>query len=805
MRISFFFADSSPWKCCLTFFMLALQLHGFSQGPVLKGTISEHDKPMPGVTVYLEQLNIGTLSDSLGKYSISVPSGTYWTKFSFTGYKTVRVKLTLHQPQRFDVVMEEDITQLDEMVVNAQAEDHNVASVDMGVSTLTMKTLSKMPAFIGEVDIIKSMLLLPGVTTVGEGTSGINVRGGNSDQYLILLDGMPIFNPSHLMGMFSVFNPDMAKDISLYRGGVPAQFGGRASSVLDISVRSPSTKRSFQGGIGLVANRFLFETPIIKDRLSLIIGTRFSFSDYLFKVLKSSSLRNTKANFYDITGRVEYLKGNDRIYLTAYNSTDVFKLPSDSISTGNIPPATDYRWKSNTATLGWIHKFASNLSLKSALVYSKYNSVISSHEVPNDYDFKSDITYKSIKSDLSWQKNAHQAIGGIELSQYKVNPGTLTPLSDQTDLSLPPLQSEQGTEMAVFGSDEVRLQRWLTMQAGLRYSYYFNTGPSTVYAYAPGSERDIKYITDTIQYAKHERIASYGGLEPRLAFNLRLGVRSSVKIGYSRLRQYLQRVTNTTASLPTDRWQLSNTYIKPIISDQFSVGYFRNFSQNKYEASVEVYTKNIQNISDYKGGADLLLTPLPETVILQGKGKAYGLEFQIKKNVGRLTGWLNYTYSQTMILIQSTNPDEQVNNGKWYPANYNRPHSLNLVLNYSPNKKGITYAANFTFSSGRPTTYAYNRYYMGFLQVSNFIDRNQDVIPNYHRLDLSMTIDPMRAANKRFHGSWVFSLYNVYARKNAFSVFTKTNGIQSAIISSDAYKLSIFATIIPSITYNFKF
>lgn len=783
------------------FSLVLLSASGQSTQFKLSGKVRQPDRqPFPGVTVYIQDMKLGTTTDANGNYSLRLPAGIYSIEFSFVGYVTKTERVTISSSQFLNASLVEELKQLEAVEVTSQVADHNVKSMEIGVNKMEIQAIKKLPAFMGEVDVMKSLLLLPGVTTVGEGTSNINVRGGNSDQNLILMDDAPVFNPSHLMGLFSIFNADMTKNITLYRGSVPAQFGGRASSVLDIGLRSPNTEKiNVEGGIGLIANRLLVEGPIIKDKLSFIVGGRLSYPDYLFSLVKS--LKDTEANFYDLTTRLEYTpNANNKFYFSGYLSSDRFKPAGDSLSANTVNgTSAHYEWQTRNATLGWLHSFSDKFSFKLAGILSHYNSNIGSSEPTTSYNLRSTVQFASVKSDFSYQTDRHHIQFGGEANHYTISPGTLTPGSEASSVAPVILANEQSVELAGFAADEFKINKWITLIYGLRYSYYYNLGPSDVYGYDPSKPRSIETIQDTTHYTSGQVIKTYGGLEPRASLKFDVGERTSVKLGYSRLRQYIQRITNTTSALPTDRWQTSNTYIRPMVSDQVSLGVFRNFFDNGLEASVEVYAKKITDISDYKDGANLLLNPATETAILQGDGRAAGVEFQLKKNRGKVTGWINYTYSQTEILINGADPTEKINNGKWYPANYNKPNNLNIVFNYAISKR-TSFSANFTYSTGRPVTYAANNYYVGTIPVPNYTNRNQDKIPDYHRLDVSLTVEPNPLKKTRIKGTWVFSIYNLYARANAFSVYTQT--ITPTFNST--YKLSIFGTIFPSITYNFK-
>ncbi len=793
-------------------FLLMSPFTSIAQNFPLKGTVknSVTGEPIEGVNVFIKDLNVGVTTDSAGYFIMFLPQGVHSVQFSYVGYVEKKRNIALNRPVTLNMVLEESSQLLQEVSVSGQAEDHNISSAEIGVSKMSMKTIEQMPSFMGEVDVMKSLLMLPGVSTVGEGTTGLNVRGGNIDQNLILLDDAPVFNSSHLMGLFSVFNPDMVKDVTFYRGAIPAQYGSRVSSVLDIKIRNPETERlKVQGGVGLISNRLLLEGPIGGDKLSFLIGGRASFSDYLLKLSPNKSIQDTRANFYDITGKLLYkLNDNNKLQVSFYRAHDGFKLAGDSLSAVEVnASSSEFNWETANATFRWDHAFSQNFIANFVGVYSDYNAIISNPETTNGFDLTSSVKYRKLKTDFSWfSAGGHAIMFGAAATNYVIEPGHLQPFSDESNVNELLLETEQGLEMAAFVSDEIAFNDKVTLMLGLRYSYYQSMGPRRVYAYQDGVPYSIESIQDTTFYEKGEKIASYHGPEPRFSLKYSLNRSSSIKLGYNRMRQYLQLVSNTTAALPIDRWQLSNSYSAPLIADQLSVGYFKNLQNNVYEVSSEVFYKTVQNATDYKDGADLLLNQALETAILQGSGYAYGLELQTKKNLGRLTGWLSYTYSQSRQLVSGQYEDEQINAGQYYPTNFNKPHILNISATWKESAR-VNFSANFTYSSGRPVTYPDDKYYVYGLYIPNYVSRNQNKIPDYHRLDLAMTVEPNPASTSKWKGSWTFSVYNVYARKNAYSVFFKPSNQSFAqyLNQANAYKLSIFGTIFPSITYNFSF
>lgn len=761
-------------------------------------------QPIPGANVFLRETRRGTTTDKDGFFVLSVTEGTYSVSLSHIGWTTKNQSVTVDKVTLLNVTLDDDTRYLSEVVVTSESPDRNVKKVELGVSTLTIKSIRRIPAFMGEVDVVRSLLLLPGVTTVGEGATGINVRGGSIDQNLMLLDDAPVFNSSHLLGFFSVYNPDVVRDATLHRGGIAASYGGRASSILDVKIREPEAEKWVaSGGIGLVSSRFGVEGPLINKKFFVLAAARVSFNDFLFK-LGPASLQGTKANFYDVTTKLKYLfNEHHSLSFTGYVSKDVFKLPSDSLSSVEVnASSTQFNYRSLAGTLRWNYFISERFNLATSAIWSDYQVVTSAPDPANAFRLTADVQQHQLKSDLSIHTaEAHRVQTGLSLIDYYVQPNELVPGPTSNVLPVT-LATERGYELAAYVQDEWVLNPKLAIQGGLRYSAFMNRGTAEVRTYAQGAERTANNVTSTQRYGAGAIYNPVGGLEPRLSLRYTVSESQSIKIGYNRMRQYIQLVTNTTAALPTSRWLLANPYIKPQISDQVSVGYFQNTTDNAIEVSAEVYYKTLQNAIDYKDGAQLQLNQTPETDLLQGRGRAYGLETMLRKNKGLWTGWLSYTFSRTFLTLNSPLADERVNGGTAYPANYDKPHNLNAMVVYRPSLR-FSMSFNFTYSTGRPTTQPYARVHINGIYIPVYVNRNQERIPDYHRLDFAMNFepDPQKARKSRFQSNWVFAIYNVYGHKNAYSVFYRLN----PAANSDAYKLSIFGTVFPSLTYNFKF
>ncbi len=761
----------------------------------VSGTITDvkTGEPIAGAAVYAERNGNGAVTGRNGTFSLTVPAGNNTLIVTYLGYEKATHTFTSSQDIILRLPLSKASVQLSQVeVLGGRPADDNISNVQSGVTSLSINTIRKVPAFLGEVDVVKSLKLLPGVSSVGEAASGFNVRGGSIDQNLVLLDEAPIFNSSHLFGFFSVFNPGVIADVTLYRSGIPAQYGGRISSVLDVRQREGSFERfSVNGGIGLVSGRLAVEGPIVKDKTSFLIAGRRSYSNWLLHQVRDVSVRNSSANFYDISAKLSHRFGSrNRLSLSAYRSSDRFGFAADTL----------YGWSTTTGNLTYTHLFTDHLVLRLSGIMSKYDFEMLQEEPNNASRYSNGILYKSIKADFAYTSGKHQIDFGASSHIYTFRQGELEPNSGISQVLPVRLQQEHALESAIYWNDAVKLWPKLSVQYGVRYSFYGNYGAGEVYQYQPGEPKQERTITDTLHYSTGEMIKAYHGIEPRFSLNYSLGKHSAVKLGYNRNRQYIHLISNTTTVSPTDLWKSSNTYIRPQIGDQVSLGYFRNFLQNTIETSVEGYYKHIQNLPDYKNGANLYLNPALEADLLAGKGRAYGIEASINKKAGHLTGWLSYTYARTEVAIQGAGEEETVNSGAWYPASYDKPHTLNMVSSYQPRKR-VIWSANFTYSTGRPITAPVAHYVIGGFVVPDYSQRNQYRIPAYHRLDVSMTILPNPDKKQKWQGSWNVSVYNLYGRKNPYAVFFK----QVYGSPPRAYQLAVVGVPLPSVSYDFTF
>ena len=745
-----------------------------------------------GASVFVENPLIGVSTDQLGRYSLTLPRGRHEVKIKSVGMKTTQRQVMLYNNGKLEVDLEEDITPLKEVVVTSER-DVKITSTDMGLEKLDIKVMKQMPLILGEADVMKVVLTLPGVQTVGEGTVGLNVRGGATNQNLILFNDATVYNPSHMFGFFSTFNPDVLKNVELYKSGVTADYGGRLSSVLDVTARDGNLKKfSASGGLSPVTGRLTIEGPIIKERSSFIVGVRSTYSDWLLKQVNNATLKNSNASFYDITANINHkINDNNTVTLSGYMSKDQFRLASD----------TTYHYSDRNASIKWKHQFNPNFYSTVIGAASQYTYTINSERNPvNAFNMDFKIRQFNGKADFNYLLNQKHALNaGIAMTHYFLAPGNIQPTGGNSLIVPDVLPGERALESALYVGDNYEITPKLSVYAGVRYSMYQYLGARDVYQYAEGAPRTENNITDTVRYGKGKPIATYGGLEPRVSGRYIISASSSFKVSYNRMRQYIQMLSNTTAITPTDIWKLTDTYIKPQIGDQFSIGYYKNLKGNMLELSIETYYKRMTNTTDYKNGAVLLLNHHLETDVLNARGKAYGIEFLLKKPSGKLNGWISYTYSRSFLQTKTDFASETINRGEWYRSSYDKPHAFNFIGNYKFSRR-INLSLNVIYSTGRPITLPIAKYDLDGVRRVFYSDRNQYRIPDYFRTDFSINLEGNHKIRKLAHSSWSFSVYNLTGRNNAYSVFFVAH---EGLIRG--YKLSVFAQPIPTITYNFKF
>lgn len=789
-------------KISLLLILIFTTFASFSQEKfTLSGTIkdSKNNESLIGVNVYISALKIGTTTNEYGFYSLTVPSGEHEIEISYLGYQTIHKTIILDQNTKNNFSISESGQELQEVIIKDNKGKINIKSPEMSVNKLSISTIKKMPVVLGEVDVIKSILLLPGVTNAGEGASGFNVRGGGADQNLILLDEATIFNSSHVFGFFSVFNPDAIKDLKLYKGGIPARFGGRASSVLDIYQKDGSSKNfHMNGGIGLISSRLLLEGPIVKDKGSFLIGGRASYAHLFLKL--SEENKDNSAYFYDLNAKFSYkLNDNNSLYLSGYFGRDVFSLNKNFTNT----------YGNSTLNLRWNHLYSNKLFSNLSLIYSDYYYGLDLDFVGFKWD--SGIKNYNIKYDfkhyISDKFKLNYGLSGI---YYDFNPGTIKPSNTTSGINPDQLDRKYAFEPSIYLDAESQLSKKITMAYGLRYSLFYRLGASTINYY--DNNNPVLFNTDMQIYEKatpsstkyfgsNKVIQDYNNLEPRFSVSYQLNDDQAIKASYNRMAQYLQLISNTSSPTPLDVWMPSDNYIKPQLADQVALGYFRNINNSVYSLEVETYYKKIKNRLDYIDGADLIANDAIEQVILNGQMRAYGVEIMLKKNEGKFNGWISYTLSKSEQQTPGRTPEETgINNGKWYSSAYDKTHNLAVTSAYNLNDKW-SFGANFILQSGQPVTYPIGQYeYLG-ITVPSYGLRNKDRLPAYHHLDISATLTPRKNKDRNWKAEWVFSIYNLYNRQNAASINFRQN-LDTGV--NEAVRLSIFG-MVPAVSYNFKF
>ncbi len=753
---------------------------------------SKTGEAIVGAAVYIDSPPIGVVTDQFGFFSFNLPRGRHVLKITSVGMKETKRQVMLYSDGKLNIELLEFVPSLKAVIVSSEKLS-NIKGLQMGVERLNIQTIKQIPVVFGEADVLRSVLTLPGVTSVGEGSSGFNVRGGSADQNLVLFNNATIYNPSHLFGFFSAFNPDLVKDVELYKSNIPEKYGGRLASVLDITGRDGNKKKfSGSGGIGPLTAKLVLEGPIDSGKTSFLIGGRTTYSDWLLKEVPDVEYKNSSASFYDLNLNLSHeFNAKNSLYIMGYMSNDQFRLNSDTL----------YKYSNKNANLTWKHIF--NNSFYGTLTggYDRYQYAVSSNENPvNAYKLSFDINQFNLRADFKYTLSASHALDfGLNSILYKLHPGSYVPFGPQSLVAPDTLQAEQALESAAYLGDKFTVTSNLTVDAGIRYSLFNYLGPHNVYTYTPGLPREESSLIDTLSYSKGKVIKTYQGPEYRLSARYSLSENASIKISYNTLRQYIHVISNTTSISPTDIWKLSDPNIQPQTGDQVSLGFYHNFKSNLIETSVEVYYKHIHNYLDYKSGATLIMNPHIETDVFTTRGKAYGAELMIKKQAGKLNGWLSYTYSRTLLQEDDPLAGETINGGNYYPANFDKPHNVNFIGNYKFTHR-FSVSLNVTYSTGRPITLPIAVYDLAGSQRVFYSDRNQFRVPDYFRTDLAVNIEGNHKIKKFKHSSWTVGVYNLTGRKNPYSIyFVEENGYVKG------YKLSIFGSPIPSITYNFKF
>jgi hypothetical protein len=756
----------------------------------LTGVVRIGKEPVLGVAVFVDSPNIGTTTDKQGVYSLMLPVGRYNLNIRGLGIRPTRRQIWVHANGRLDLEVLSDATSLREVVVEGQ-KGSNVRGMQMGVQKLDIKVIKQVPTVFGESDLLRVVTALPGVKTIGEGSTGFSVRGGGTDQNLVLFNGATIYNPAHLFGFFSAFNPDAVQSVELYKSAIPVRYGGRLASVLEIEGREGNRKKfGGSGGIGVLTSRLELEGPMRQGKGSFLVSGRTSYSDWLLHQVPSPALKNSAASFYDLSAYLTYdLNDKNSLAATGYLSHDRFKLATDTV----------YEYRNTAATLKWKHTFNPLLAGTLTGTYSRYGFNLETTR--NEYSastFDYSINQAAVQADGSYMWHAKHTLDfGASTLLYNTAPGNQQPLGDKSLLLPTIIQHERALESAVYAADRFDISPRFAVVLGLRYSFFQALGPRQVRDYVPGLSRSESTVTGTTDYSGGQVLANYGGPEWRFSAKYELTSNSSVKISYNRTRQYIHQLTNTTVVSPTDSWKLSDNYIRPQVGDQAALGYYHNFKRNTIEFSVEGYYKRIHDFLDYKSGAVLLLNPHLETDVVNAEGHAYGVEVLLRKNVGKINGWLSYTYARS--LVQVNTPTDVVNNGNWYPSNYDKPHDVTLVGNYRFSRR-FNSSLNFNYSTGRPITLPLAKYYIDNAYRVYYSDRNAYRVPDYYRVDFAINFEGNHKIKKLAHSSWTLSVYNLTGRRNPYSVYFQTTGAQIK-----GYQLSIFGQPIPTLTYNFRF
>ena len=769
------------------------------QGNILDGM---NGNPLAGASIHIDKLKLGAIADKNGKYILKAPVGEYNVRLSFIGYDDNTQKIKLVSNGTLNMKLFEKSIHLGEVVVSSERSESNVSGTQMSYAKFNAKSIRELPVSMGVTDIIKSIILMPGVQTIGEFGTGFNVRGGSADQNLILLEDVPLFNSSHLFGLISVVNSDGISNVTLLKAGIPAKYGERASSVMDIQLAAANPdKTTVKGGIGIINSTLYVETPLINKKINLLIGARSSYSNWLLHSIPDIDLMNSSAHFYDADALLSFnVNSRNKINVFAYISNDRF----------GFAKTTDYQYSNLLGSVRWKHSFRNNLysNLVAGLSNYQYNLSESDTLSPLEaYKIKSSLHYRNVKWNLSWfSTDKHSIDFGINAALYNIQPGKLSALNDTTIIKPIEMQPEKAIESAFYITDNITISPRFALDLGVRYSLYSYLGPNKIYIYQPNSPRTSGSVIDSLTYANNKPICWYSGLEPRLSLRFIISNSSSVKLSYNRIHQYVNLVSNTAVMAPTDVWKLSSPNLKPLTCDHFAVGYFKNLKNNTYETSIEIYYKSLTNAIEYKNGANLLLNPYLEADLTNVRGYNYGVELYLKKNSGRLTGWASYTFSRSLQKTNGIFTGDKINENQLFPSNFDRPHDLIINLNYHISRRW-RFGSTFIYSTGRPVTLPEYKFYYQNYQLLYYSDRNKYRLPDYHRLDVSLTFDESIRIKKKWKGSWTFSILNLYGRKNAYSVFYKEEGhmVSYEYKLYDTYKLYIIGIPFPTLTYNFTF
>lgn len=775
-------------------FLFVTSLSWAQEKVTLNGYVRDaaNGEELIGVTVYIPELKAGTTTNAYGFYSLTVPAGKYDVQYSFVGFQVQVTAVNLFQNVEQNVQLQTESTVMNEVVISDRPINENVIAVQMSKNTLNINQVKKLPALFGEVDIIKSVQLLPGVISAGEGTSAFFVRGGSADQNLILIDEAPIYDPSHLGGLVSVFNADVIKDSELYKGGIPSRFGGRLSSIMEVRTIDGNNKSfGVSGGIGSMASRVMVEGPIKKDQSSFLVSARTS---NIGLYLRAADTDNG-VNFYDLNAKINWRANNkNRFFLSVYSGRDKITFNKGDVGFG---------WGNTTGTFRWNHLFNERLFSNTTLIASRFDYSLDIKDPVQGFKWTSNIEEVSFKNDLSYFLTTNTELTfGYHITGRRFMPAKLEPQGENSIFEGMTFEKMYALDHALYVSAQQQVNEKVTIDYGLRLSIFQNIGPGDVYLYEDPKDNAQVKRTDTLSFDNWESIKTYVNLEPRVGLRFQLRSDQSLKLSYNRMVQNTHLIAAGTIPLPFNTWSPSGYYLKPQIADQIAAGYFRNIKDNAYEGSVEVYYKDVNNVTDFADNAEIMLNTNLSTEYRQGDAWAYGAEFMVNKKEGRLTGMVSYTWSKSMRKIDG------VNNGKEFYASYDRRNVVNLTAAYELNPRW-TFGGTFTYSTGRPLTVPAGKYEYGSYNPNLITERNGYRLPDFHHLDLSATLTPKRNANRRFKGQWVFSVYNVYSRQNAFTVYTRTKQDDDGNVIGDGTekeaRMVYLFPFMPFVTYNFKF
>ncbi|PHN92864.1 TonB-dependent receptor [Maribacter sp. 6B07] len=792
----------------LVLYITSINVYGQDFDLTIKLKNNLTNEPLPNANIFIMPCSCGGASNENGELTIKLKQGEYTVRTSYVGFNENLQNIVLEEDTILEVFLEEENEVLSEVVVRAKKRNELLESPQMGVLQLNAQEIKKMPAALGEFDVLRSVTLMPGVNNSGEISNGISVRGGSLDQNLLLYDYAPVFNPTHLFGLFSVFTPDALSSVDIYRANIPARYGGRSTSVLDIKVRNPYVdKFKLSGGVGLVSSRLTVETPLVKDKLMVMAGIRAGLSDFLLPIF-SERLKNTKARFYDSTIKLLYLPTEkDQISFTGFYSKDFYQLDLITKVENINAENNQYDFKTLNGTLNWSHTFNEKVSLKTIFVASNYSpkNIFPELENTNEIEYKSGIHYLSLISEVSKKvSDKLDYYTGVQLNNYKINPGELDPGLSNGVLPVNLLE-ENSYELSGYANANWKPKRNLTLSAGLRYNYFQFNGPYVLNNYDEAGE----VVIESNFIEKGKKVKSYNNLEPRLGVNFKIDENTSVKASYANANQYLQNVYNSTTPLPTSRWKTSDSFIKPQSSNAYGLGVYKDLKNNEIEVGVEGYFRSSKNNLTYRPGADFFLAESIEQSVAQVEGKAYGVELSFKKKVGNVNGWLNYTWSRSLLRSDEENLSNRINNNNWFSSDFDRPHIINASVNIIADKYN-TVSFNFTGQTGRPYTIANGVFEFEDINVPIFLERNNDRLPTYHRLDFSWKVTYSKKKNPRWVGDWTFTVYNVYGRKNAYSRFysQRDGNLDKDFFGGfplGSYQLEVSNSPILALTYNFTF